>query len=377
MPHDVNEKVVMIWLSLLGSPNYRIYRALLSEFGSGAGIYDAFARGVKPYSLREFPKAAGRFADRELAETAFGFYRKAQESGMNILTYSDPDYPELLKHLPAACPLVLYYYGDKAALPGEEDIAVAIVGSRHCSNSGEANARQYAFELAKQGVIVVSGLALGCDGAAHRGALNASGRTVAVLASGADVVYPKEHKKLYNDIIAKGGCVLSESPPGCIPARQLFPARNRIIAGLCQATLVVEAAHRSGALITADKALEADRIVFALPGDVRNPMAYGCNELIRQGAVCVTDIGVIYDELGIEPEGGKTHGGNNNGWLIGLPFPLSRVADAVLKGADNAEAVAERTELDAGTVAGSLTMLEIRGIVRRSDYGAYSIANDR
>ena len=167
---------------------------------------------------------------------------------------------------------------------------------------------------------------------------------------------------------------MSESPPGCIPARQLFPARNRIIAGLCQATLVVEAAHRSGALITADKAIEADRTVFALPGDVRNPMAYGCNELIRQGAICVTDIGVIYDELGIDPEGGKAHGGVSNGWLIGLPYPLGRVADAVMKGSENAEAIAEKTELDAGTVAGSLTMLEIRGIVRRNDYGDYSIA---
>ena len=371
MLRDINERSVMIWISLLGGPNYLVYRSLLEEFGSLAGIYNAHLSSTRPESIRQFGKAYERFTDRETAAAAGNIYSNVVKSGMNIVTLEDDSFPYRLKNLPSACPLVLYFYGgfteeDKSG----EGRALAVVGSRHCSAAGESNAYSFSYSLAKLGVSIVSGMARGCDGAAHRGALKAGGRTIAVLACGADVVYPPEHKALYNEIIRKGGAIISESPPGTAPVKQLFPARNRIIAGLSDGVLVVEAAKKSGALITADKALEADRLVFALPGDVRNPMAYGVNELIRQGAVCVTDVGVIVEELGLEPEG-RNERKPGGGRAIGLPFPQNAVYNAVVQGCSDPDEISVKTQLEVSDICSALTLLEVRGLIRSSQAGKY------
>ena len=230
MLHEINEISVMIWLTLLGRPNYLIYSALIGEFGSPEGIYNAHLSSVRPESLRQYEKALNAFGDPKIASAAADIYFKAVNRGMKLATINDADFPYRLRNLPSACPLVLYYYGE---LPGGDEEGdertAAIVGSRHCSVSGEANASAFSYALARAGVYIVSGMARGCDGAAHAGALKAHGKTAAVLASGADVIYPPEHRNLYNRIIGSGGCVLSESPPGTAPAKQLFPARNRII----------------------------------------------------------------------------------------------------------------------------------------------------
>ena len=199
-----------------------------------------------------------------------------------LLPRHHPDYPALLQRAPHP-PDVLHVAGDPMLLWHP---AVAIVGSRGPSAAGAEHAHAFARALARAGYCIVSGLAAGIDAAAHRGALAANGRTIAVLGCGVDVVYPPRNRELHAEITAKGA-VVSEYPPGT-PARQgQFPRRNRIVAGLTLGTVVIEAALRSGALITARLAAEAGREVFALPGSIRNPKARGCHRLIRDGAALV------------------------------------------------------------------------------------------
>ena len=376
MIKDIDKETVMIWLSQLGKPNYLLFTALLEEFESTEGIYDAFYRGVKPSVFRGNEKLERKFADPENMKAAADIKERMKNSGMRMLDITSAAYPEKVRNLPSAQPIVLYYYG---SLPWESDpsaLYLSLVGSRNCSASGFNNAGRFAYCLAEHGCVIVSGLARGCDGAAHKGAISAKGKTVAVLASGADVVYPPEHRSLYNQII-DNGCVISESPPGTSPQKQLFPARNRIIAGLGDGTVVIEASKKSGALITADRALEAGRTVFALPGDVSNPLAYGCNELIRQGAVLALSPHTVLEEFGIYEDNKRAHGKLPQGWINGLPEKQSAVANAISKGYGNPDEIAELLELPASEVGSAITMLELRGVVSKYVSGEYYIAAER
>ncbi len=204
------------------------------------------------------------------------------QPGQHLLGWHDPDYPPLLRAVQNP-PLALFVAGDPALLWHP---AVAVVGSRSPSAGGRDNARDFARAIAESGLAVTSGLALGIDAAAHAAALAAGGLTVAVLGSGIDQPYPRSNAALQARI-AEAGAVVSEHPPGTGALREHFPARNRIIAGLALGTLVIEAAQRSGALITARQASEAGRDVFAVPGSIHNPMARGCHRLIRDGAALV------------------------------------------------------------------------------------------
>ncbi len=210
-----------------------------------------------------------------------------------LVVWGSPDYPPLLATI-ADAPLVLFVEGTAAALSLPQ---LAIVGSRNPTQLGRDTAQQFAEHLAAAGLAITSGLALGIDGAAHRGALAAGGRTVAVLGCGLDVVYPREHAGLAAEIAASGALV-SEMPTGTPPLRHHFPRRNRLISGLSVGTLVVEAALQSGSLITARLASEQGREVFAIPGSIHNPMARGCHRLIRQGAKLVETADDIFTELG-------------------------------------------------------------------------------
>lgn len=210
----------------------------------------------------------------------------AQRLGLRILTMQDADYPARLRGI-FEPPCLLYVKGTLPAF--DEEVAVAMVGTRACTPYGTQSAEKIAYGLAKQGALVVSGAARGIDSAAHRGALRAGGVTVAVLGNGLDVVYPEENAGLYRDIAATGA-LLSEYPPGTAAEGWHFPIRNRIISGLCLATVVVEAPlERSGALITANTALEQGRDVFAVPGPIDASASRGCNRLIADGAGLVSE----------------------------------------------------------------------------------------
>ncbi len=236
--------------------------------------------------------------------------------------------------------------GDPALL---SESGVAIVGARACSSYGSQVARLLGRELAAAGLVIVSGLARGVDGEAHRGALESDGRTVAVLGCGIDRDYPAAHAGLAREI-AERWLLVSEYEPGVEPAAWRFPARNRIIAGLCAATIVVEARERSGALITADFALEEGREVFAVPGEITSPLSAGTNALLRLGATPLTSADDVLESLGIEP---PKRSANN--------YPLLELLPA------SADELVRKSGLTATEVATALVELELGGIVAQGE----------
>jgi DNA processing protein len=290
-----------------------------------------------------------------------------------LITWGSADYPPLLAAIPDP-PLVLFLEGSEAALPLPQ---LAIVGSRSPSPSGRETATQFAAHLARSGFTITSGLALGIDAAAHRGALQAGGRTVAVLGCGLDGIYPRENTDLAAQIIAQGGALLADLPPGTPPLKQHFPRRNRIISGLSVGTLVVEAALQSGSLITARLAAEQGREVFAIPGSIHNPMSRGCHRLIRQGAKLVESADDIFSELGAllhqlriestsEAIDSKTD----------LPQPLDTdyeiLLDALGFESQNVDTLVARSGLKAEEVASMLLILELDGRVEQQPGGRFS-----
>jgi DNA processing protein len=262
-------------------------------------------------------------------------------------------YPALLSQIPDP-PSRLWLRGDAdvevLAMP-----TVAIVGARAWSGYGRAVARMLASEAAAAGVVVVSGLARGVDSEAHRGALAAEGRTVAVLGCGVDRDYPAAHAQLARSIVETGGLVVSEYEPGVEPAPWRFPARNRIIAGLALATVVVEARERSGALITADFALEDGREVLVVPGEITSSLSAGANALLRHGATPVTCAADVLEVVGVEL---PTPGG-----AVPDDPVAAAVLEAVVAGATTLDDLTRVTTLPAGQVAAALALLELDGIV--------------
>lgn len=207
-------------------------------------------------------------------------YLQMKRSGISMVCAGDEDYPESLNQIPGK-PLCLYYRG---ALPDSGDPAAAVVGARRCTVYGKQTAMQIGKVCAENGISVISGLAVGIDSAAGRAAILAGGRTWAVLACGVDICYPRENINLFEGILETGGGILSEYPPGTKPLRAHFPVRNRLISGLSDVCVVVEAAGKSGSLITADQAAEQGRDILAVPGRMSDEMSRGCNCLIAQGA---------------------------------------------------------------------------------------------
>ena len=224
-------------------------------------------------------------------------FRDLERKKIRFIPVHDPDYPRRLRDIESH-PYALYV---KGRLPDEEKLSVAIVGARRCTPYGEAMALEYGEILAKNGIQIISGMARGIDGAGQRGALNEGGSTYAVLGCGADVCYPKEHQGLYWDIQEQGG-IISEYVPGTPPLSNHFPARNRILSGLSDVILVIEAKEKSGSLITADMALEQGKDVYALPGMVTSPLSQGCHYLISQGAGILISPSELLKELNVSQE---------------------------------------------------------------------------
>lgn len=224
---------------------------------------------------------------------------KCRALGVHLLFSIDDDFPNLLRET-ADPPELLFVAGEREILHWPQ---LAIVGSRKASPSGIKQAEQIARELAVVGLVISSGLALGIDAAAHRGCLSAGGKTIAVLGSGLDQLYPRRNLNLSQQIIAEGGAIISEYPFGMAPQAANFPKRNRIVTGLALGTLVVEAAERSGSLISASLALEENREVFAVPGSINNPLSRGCHKLIKQGAILVEGARDIAEHLSTSIQG--------------------------------------------------------------------------
>lgn len=279
------------WLALLRAPGVgpTTFARLLERFGDPAGVLGA------PRPELERAGLGGPAIDWLRAPdptTLDGDLAWLATPGNHLLRLGDPDYPPLLMEIPDPPPL-LFARGDPGLLAHPQ---LAVVGSRNPTQGGARTAWEFAKYLAGRGLIITSGLALGVDAAAHEGALE-GGPSIAVSATGLDRVYPPQHRELAHRIAAQG-VLVSEFPPGTPVRRQHFPRRNRLISGLALGTLVVEAAARSGSLITARLAGEQGREVFAIPGSIHNPLARGCHQLIRQGAKLVETAQDILEELG-------------------------------------------------------------------------------
>jgi DNA processing protein len=311
----------------------------------------AFAAETGCHVLEARPGFAGfrRRFDAAAYETCL------REQGLRFVARSAPEFPPLLRaiHDP---PPGLFLRGDA---PVEVLVrpAAAIVGARACSGYGSSVARSLGRELAGAGLVVVSGLARGVDGEAHRGALDAGGTTIAVLGCGVDRDYPAAHAELARRILAGGGLVVAEYAPGVEPAPWRFPARNRIIAGLADATIVVEARERSGALITADLALEEGREVFSVPGEITSALSAGSNALLRLGATPLTSAADVLDSFGLTtaPRQAETPGGAAGQIL------------ALLEAPSTPDELVGRSGLPAEAVAAALVELELLGRVATTD----------
>lgn len=351
-------------IRLLRSPNVGpvSYRQLLRRFGTAqaalAALPDLAARGGKPYRAA----GEGRVADEVAA---------VRRAGARYLFHDAPEYPALLAQLDSAPP-ILTLRGDLALASRP---AVAIVGARNASAAAVKLARQFAGELAEAGFVVVSGLARGIDGAAHRASL--AGGTIGVIASGIDVAYPPEHLDLQDEVAAQG-LLLAEQPPGTEPLARHFPSRNRIIAGLASGTLVVEAAPRSGSLITARLAAEAGREVMAIPGSPLDARAQGCNLLIREGAVLVQSAADVIELLsgfdGTPRSTVREPAASFIGVDDGLDAPSADIAALLTSAPVAVDELIRQSGDSAAAVQLALLELELAGRLARHAGGRVSLA---
>ncbi|MGM0516462.1 MAG: DNA-processing protein DprA [Pseudomonadota bacterium] len=346
---------------------------LLDAFGSATAAIEAPRSSWRDAGL---PDSVCRGAADDSRIEAIEAWLEASDAH-HLVGRDDPAFPERLRELPDA-PAALFCHGRASAL---NEPQLAIVGSRTPTTGGRQNARAFARHLASQGLTITSGLALGVDGEAHRGALDAGGITIAVLGTGPDRIYPPEHGSLAADIVAGDGLIVSEWLPGTGPKRGHFPRRNRLISGLSHGVLVVEASQKSGSLITARLAGEQGRDVFAIPGSIHNPLARGCHQLIREGARLVETGRDVLEELApalrthltpaAEPRH-ETPTGETAEQTEPLDPEQQRILDLLGHDPQPADRLIEASGLTAGEVSSILLMLELAGQVATLPGGLYA-----
>ena len=348
-------------LSLVEGVGPRLYHLLMGRFGTPQAVFSA--------SEDELLSVAGvgrgllqRLRTPPSLAEAEQLLQQCMEAGIDILWAEHVRYPRLLKEIPDP-PLVLFMRGE---LQPQDELAVAIVGTRHASTYGLKMAERLAAGLARAGVTIISGLARGIDAAAHRGALAAGGRTIAVLGNGVERIYPPEHTALAEEILEQGA-ILSEAPPKSPPHGGMFPQRNRIISGMAVGVIIVEAGETSGALITARHATEQNREVFAVPGRADTPNARGCNKLLRDGAKWVESPEDVLEELGPLVRPVPRPDGSTVRHPVELTLsPLEQqILQFVHEEPTAIDEVIARTGLAVSQVLATLSVLEMRRLIRR------------
>jgi DNA processing protein len=351
-----SEVRALLTLHLVPGLGPRLTAALLERFSSAEAVLQAPAD-----QLREAPYPGAKLA-ADLAEAMQRVDVDAELERMarhrvQLLTLGQPEYPAALTHLPDPSH-VLYLRGNLLASDAK---AVAVVGSRHCSAYGRRIAERFSAGLVRAGYVIVSGLARGVDGTAHRAALQAGGRTIGVLAGGLSRIYPPEHTELAQEIEASGA-LLSEASMDQEPLPGMFPARNRIISGLCQGVVIVEAAERSGALITATHAAEQGRCIMAVPGPVDQVTSGGTNELIRKGAVLVRSAEDVLQELEGAPQAESPQ---PRSAPPTLDETQRRIWDSLAEGPRHLDELVQTLGIAAGPLSAMMLMLEMKKVVRR------------
>ena len=376
-----DEKNLAAWVALwrvsgIGCKNYR---KLLEAFDSPTDVLNASRAQLKKYGVKD--KLVDNITEQTIASADPDMEWLLASEQHHILTFNDPRYPQLLKETDSAPPL-LYVHGKPSLL---SDPQIAIVGSRNPTQGGQNNTYEFSKHLASTGLCITSGLALGVDGIAHKGALDVGGVTIAVIATGIDRVYPARHRDLAHRIV-ENGAIVSELPVGVSPIGSNFPRRNRIISGMSFGTLVVEAALRSGSLISARYASEQGREVFAIPGSIHNPLARGCHQLIRQGAKLIETAEHIIEELAPQLEQSLINA--NQTPQTELPLAKEKVVEVDTAGSmdDDQRLVLEtmgydpisidqlviQTGLTAEVLSSILLLLELNGFIAASGRGNYT-----
>ena len=374
-PHSEVCNRMKEWVALNMTPGIgpRAAAKLLERFGSAEAVYSATRAELE--KLRLLPEAVESIIARDLFVRAEAEIESVRRLGADLLILDDGVYPALLREIYDP-PIVIYVKGAWEACLDQP--CVAVVGSRRCSTYGQNAALMLARDLAQRGVTVVSGFARGIDAAAHRGALEGGGRTVAVLGTGMGEYYPRDHKRLADEIIDRGGAIVTQFPLGTPPVAENFPYRNRIISGLSLGVLVVEAAENSGSLITARLAIEQNREVFAVPGNITSRNSFGTNYLIKgAGAKLVQQWQDIAAELPPQiaarllppPFGDKKKEKSLADQLTLVPRGLSGSETLVLKllTADvpaHIDALLERSKLSISDLTAALLALEVRELIR-------------
>lgn len=281
-----------------------------------------------------------------------------------MLVATEADFPMRLRNIPNP-PVCLFV---KGAMPREDEVTTAVVGARACTEYGMMQAEKVAGELAREGCWIISGLAHGIDGAAHRGAVREGGKTLAILGCGVDICYPKENYYLYEEILANGGGILSEYPPGTKPVAGHFPMRNRLISGIADAVLVIEARKKSGSLITVERALEQGKEVFALPGRVTDALSIGCLELIRDGAHMLIEASDVLEALHIPS---KKSLNNSEDVKILLAEDEKVVYSAIANSPKHLDEIFREVSLSGVEVYAALLSLELQGLICQTSRNYY------
>jgi DNA processing protein len=361
-----SEKAELSAICSLPGITFKQARDLLVLFGSARGAWDAVSRGYDagpPDSKLEIWRSWAEGVEPASRMAAI------ERDGTRLLAIGEPRYPPPLAEI-AEPPITLYLRG---SLPAAEAPCLAVVGSRKATPYGLEAARYIAGGLSRAGAVVASGAAYGVDSAAHRGALEQGGFTIAVLGCGPDIAYPRSHAGLLREI-EENGCVLSEYPPGTPPLKRNFPARNRIIAGLSRGVVVIEAAEGSGALLTAEVALSAGREIFAVPGGVFSRNSAGTNALIRNGAALARSPEDVLEELGLAESSARGARGRPGPRQEELPLESSverLLLEALANGLTDPHDIADRMGLSTIKAIAGLSRLEVSGLVRRGPGGVY------
>ena len=369
-----------VWLSSVKGIGAVTAKSLLDRFETPEAVFRA---GPADYmDLRGIsPAVAGQLADKNL-DAAGKVLAACMELGFRAITLRDAEYPDRLANIYDP-PLILYVRGKMPAI--DEEAVVAIVGTRNCTPYGIKAADKTAYRLARSGVIVATGLARGVDSAAARGALRGNGRVVGVIGSGLDVVYPPENRALFDDVAAKGA-ILSEYPPGTTALPAHFPARNRILSGISLGVAVIEAPKKSGALITAARALEQGRDVFSLPGNVDARSCEGSNALLREGAIpFLSAEDIISEYADLYPVEVSEKKEIDNGPAVdyidfdkilgALGGDAKTVAETIGAETLQIDEIIVRSGLTAQQVLTAVTMLEINGYTERGNGNYLSLKN--
>ncbi|GMQ78648.1 MAG: DNA-processing protein DprA [Anaerolineae bacterium] len=328
---------------------------LLERFGSIRDAWNASRRELELLGLDR--KSIESLEERRNSLNLGEELAKVEKIGASLLTWDSPDYPRYLREIPNSPPL-LYVRGE---LKSSDQWALAVVGTRRLTTYGRQVTRELVSDLVRNQVTIISGLAKGIDAEAHKSALDAGGRTIAVLGSGVNYIYPSEHRSLAQRIVSGRGAILSDYPLGTAPESRNFPPRNRIISGLSMGVLVIEAGERSGALITAEFGLEQDREIFAVPGNINSPASKGTNRLIKQGAKLVQNVDDILEELNLAliPEHIKAD-------KILPDSPEEAILlDHLSRQPTHIDELTRQAGLPTSLVSSTLTMMELKGMVQQ------------